>query len=74
MKHKHWEADVGGEIFTAPTLKKLAEKLDIKPSLIEGAYYRKRLEDKIKIRKVEDPRPGLVVWKYNPGENIVRFD
>lgn len=52
MVKKYWEADIKGDIVTAPTLKELAVKLQIKPSLIEGVYYRSRLEDKIKIRKV----------------------
>ena len=52
MVKKHWEADIKGYIIVAPTLKQLAQKLDIKPSLIEGVYYRSRLEHKIKIRKV----------------------
>jgi len=52
MVRKYWEADIKGDIITAPTLKELATKLGIKPSLIEGVYYRSRLEDKIKIRKV----------------------
>lgn len=52
MVKKYWEADIKGDIITAPTLKELATKLGIKPSLIEGVYYRSRLEDKIKIRKV----------------------
>jgi hypothetical protein len=56
MVKKYWEADIKGDIIVAPTLKELASKLNIKPSLIEGVYYRSRLEDKIKIRKViEDP-------------------
>lgn len=52
MVRKYWEADIKGDIIIAPTLKELATKLGIKPSLIEGVYYRSRLEDKIKIRKV----------------------
>jgi hypothetical protein len=52
---KYWEADIKGDIITAPTLKELAVKLCIKPSMIEGVYYRSRLEDKIKIRKVIEP-------------------
>jgi hypothetical protein len=52
MVRKYWEADIKGDIITAPTLKELATKLGIKPSLIEGVYYRSRLEDKIRIRKV----------------------
>jgi len=56
MVKKHWEADIKGDIIVAPTLKELAIKLKIKPSLIEGVYYRSRLEDKIKITKViEEP-------------------
>jgi hypothetical protein len=56
MVKKYWEADVKGDIIVAPTLKELAIKLNIKPSMIEGVYYRCRLEDKIKIRKVvEEP-------------------
>jgi hypothetical protein len=52
MVKKYWEANIKGDIIIAPTLKELATKLKIKPSLIEGVYYRSRLEDKIKIRKV----------------------
>jgi hypothetical protein len=56
MVKKYWEADIKGDIITAPTLKELAVKLKIKPSMIEGVYYRSRLEDKIKIRKIiEEP-------------------
>jgi len=56
MVKKYWEADIKGHIIVAPTLKELALKLKIKPSMIEGVYYRSRLEDKIKIRKVvEEP-------------------
>jgi len=56
MVKKYWEANIKGDIIIASTLKELASKLNIKPSLIEGVYYRSRLEDKIKIRKViEDP-------------------
>jgi hypothetical protein len=56
MVKKYWEADIKGDIIVAPTLKELAQKLKIKPSMIEGVYYRARLEDKIKIRKViEEP-------------------
>jgi hypothetical protein len=52
MVKKYWEANIKGDIITATTLKELAFKLKIKPSMIEGVYYRSRLEDKIKIRKV----------------------
>jgi hypothetical protein len=57
MVKKYWEADIKGDIITAPTLKELAIKLGIKPSMIEGVYYRSRLEDKIKIRKVVEEVP-----------------
>lgn len=64
MVKKYWEADIKGDIITAPTLKELATKLGIKPSLIEGVYYRSRLEDKIKIRKVIEqpivPEPTFI--------------
>lgn len=56
MVKKYWEANIKGDIITAPTLKELAGKLGIKPTMIEGVYYRSRLEDKITIRKiVEEP-------------------
>lgn len=61
MVKKHWEADIKGDIIIAPTLKELATKLGIKPSMIEGVYYRSRLEDKITIRKVVE-----VPVKINP--------
>jgi hypothetical protein len=57
MVRKYWEADIKGDIITAPTLKELAVKLKIKPSMIEGVYYRSRLEDKIKIRKIVEVPP-----------------
>jgi hypothetical protein len=57
MVRKYWEADIKGDIITAPTLKELAVKLKIKPSMIEGVYYRSRLEDKIKIRKIVEKPP-----------------
>jgi hypothetical protein len=57
MVKKYWEADIKGDIITAPTLKELAVKLKIKPSMIEGVYYRSRLEDKIKIRKIVEQPP-----------------
>jgi hypothetical protein len=64
MVRKYWEANIKGDIITAPTLKELAIKLGIKPSLIEGVYYRSRLEDKIKIRKVVEepivPEPNFI--------------
>lgn len=56
MVKKYWEANIKGDIIVAATLKELAIKLGIKPTMIEGVYYRSRLEDKIKIRKIiEDP-------------------
>jgi hypothetical protein len=56
MVKKHWEANIKGDIVIASTLKELATKLGIKPTMIEGVYYRSRLEDKITIRKViEEP-------------------
>jgi hypothetical protein len=56
MVKKHWEANIKGDIVVASTLKELATKLGIKPTMIEGVYYRSRLEDKITIRKViEEP-------------------
>jgi len=77
MVKKHWEADIKGDIITASTLKELALKLKIKPSLIEGVYYRSRLEDKIKIRKViEEPeKPKRPEIERSPlGYFLVRFD
>jgi hypothetical protein len=67
MVKKYWEADIKGDIITAPTLKELAVKLKIKPSMIEGVYYRSRLEDKIKIRKVIEPtiKPELNLIQPN---------
>lgn len=64
---KYWEADIKGDIIIAPTLKELAVKLGIKPSMIEGVYYRSRLEDKIKIRKVIEPtlKPELSLIEPN---------
>ena len=64
MVKKYWEANIKGDIIVAPTLKELAIKLKIKPSMIEGVYYRSRLEDKIKIRKVvEEPIRSLPLIK-----------
>lgn len=57
MVKKYWEANIKGDLITAPTLKELAVKLKIKPSMIEGVYYRSRLEDKIKIRKIVEKPP-----------------
>jgi hypothetical protein len=73
---KYWEAEIEGIIFTAKTLRGLAEKLNIKPSLIEGAYYRSRLEDKIKIRKIVQVMKETKTEKIPDasGNFIVSFD
>ena len=65
---KYWEADIKGYIITALTLKELALKLKIKPSMIEGVYYRSRLEDKIKIRKVIEDVPIPKTYVNQPNE------
>jgi len=72
---KYWEAEIDNLIYTAPTLKSLAHKLKIKPSLIEGVYYRSRLEDKIKIRKIvkADGQNPISVKDFS-GNFIVTFD
>lgn len=49
---KYWEATIANTIIVSPTLKGLAAKLHVKPSQIEGVYYRKRLNDLIKIKKL----------------------
>jgi len=59
MVKKYWEADIKGDIITAGTLKELAVKLKIKPTMIEGVYYRSRLEDKIRIRKIVEEVPKI---------------
>jgi hypothetical protein len=66
---KYWEANIKGDIIIAPTLKELAIKLGIKPSMIEGVYYRSRLEDKIKIRKVVEDPPKIEMPKFIPNAN-----
>jgi hypothetical protein len=71
---KYWEANVSGNIFTAPTLKALAVKLGIKPSQIEGVYYRKRLEEMIQIRKVVKEEKHVMEIKDISGNFIVSFD
>jgi hypothetical protein len=68
MVKKHWEADIKGDIIIAPTLKELATKLGIKPSMIEGVYYRSRLEDKITIRKVIEVPVKINPPKIQPNE------
>jgi len=68
MVRKYWEADIKGNIITAPTLKELATKLGIKPSLIEGVYYRSRLEDKIKIKKVVEEPEKIETKVITPNE------
>jgi len=77
MVKKYWEANIKGDIITAPTLKELAVKLKIKPSMIEGVYYRSRLEDKIKIRKVIEEPIVVEMPKILPnaqGIYIISFD
>jgi hypothetical protein len=76
MVKKYWEANIKGHIITAPTLKELAIKLKIKPSMIEGVYYRSRLEDKIKIRKiVEETKVELITKQVNEsGYYEISFD
>ena len=77
MVKKYWEADIKGAIIVAPTLKELAIKLGIKPSMIEGVYYRSRLEDKIKIRKVVEDPPKVEKPKFLTNANgyfELRFD
>lgn len=69
MVKKYWEANIKGDIIIAPTLKELANKLGIKPSLIEGVYYRSRLEDKIKIRKVIEEIPKIEMPERIPNED-----
>jgi hypothetical protein len=66
MVKKYWEADIKGDIIVAPTLKELAFKLKIKPSMIEGVYYRSRLEDKIRIRKVIEEAPIVEMPRVEP--------
>jgi len=68
MVKKYWEADIKGDVITASTLKELANKLKIKPSMIEGVYYRSRLEDKIKIRKVVEEEPKFEKPIIQPNE------
>jgi hypothetical protein len=77
MVKKYWEADIKGDIITAPTLKELAIKLKIKPTMIEGVYYRSRLEDKIRIRKIVEEVPVVEMPKIQPnalGFYEVRFN
>ena len=70
---KYWEANIEGIIFTAPTLKALALMLKIKPSLIEGVYYRKRLSKSIIIKKITiiDEVP---VFKISHEPFLISFD
>lgn len=73
---KYWEANVKGNIVKAPTLKALALKLEIKTSLIEGVYYRKRLEEMIQIRKVVE-KEEVIPLESKQDENgnfIISFD
>jgi len=69
---KYWEANIKGSIIVASTLKQLAQKLNIKPSMIEGVYYRSRLEDKIKIRRVIVKHPEVPVIEFN-GDQYALF-
>ncbi len=66
---KYWEADIQGDIIVAPTLKQLAQKLGIRPSMIEGVYYRSRLEHKIKIRRIIIKNPDLQVHKVEENKH-----
>jgi hypothetical protein len=68
MVKKHWEANIKGDIIEAPTLKELASKLGIKPSMIEGVYYRSRLENKIKITKIIEPPLKIDMPKAIPND------
>jgi len=61
-------------IVISPTLKGLAAKLGVKPSQIEGVYYRKRLNDLIKIKKVVVENPKSIFQVDVSGNFIVRFD
>jgi hypothetical protein len=70
---KHWEAVIEGTVFKANTLKELAHKLQIKPTLIEGVYYRSRLQEHIKIKKVVEEKPKTAM-DIIPGDFFVRFD
>jgi hypothetical protein len=70
---KHWEANVDGMVIKANTLKELAQKLEIKPSLIEGVYYRSRLADRIKIIKVIDNSPSSLL-EIERGDFFVKFE
>lgn len=77
MVKKYWEADIKGDIIVAGTLKELALKLKIKPSMIEGVYYRSRLEDKIKIRKIVEEVSIVEMPRIQPnalGFYEVRFN
>lgn len=77
MVKKYWEANIKGDIIVAPTLKQLAIKLGIKPSMIEGVYYRSRLEDKIKIKKVIEEPNKIELEKLLPnalGYYVISFD
>lgn len=73
---KYWEAEVKGLKFISPTLKGLASKLGVKPSQIEGVYYRKRLQDVIKIKKViieQETNPVFFTTDVS-GNFLVSFD
>ena len=70
---KYWLATIEDLTFQAPTLKALALLLKIKPSLIEGVYYRKRLHHKIKIEKV-NYEPILPPFYITHEPFILSFD
>jgi hypothetical protein len=71
---KYWEAQIKGKTFKAPTLKALAIQLGIKPTQIEGVYYRRRLEDLIKIRKVVIDHEKEIFRQDLSGCFCVKFD
>ena len=71
---KYWEATMANIIVISPTLKGLAAKLGVKPSQIEGVYYRKRLNDLIKIKKIVIENPKTIFHADISGNFIVRFD
>jgi len=70
---KYWVATIDGYKVRANTLKELALLLDIKPSLIEGVYYRNRLSETIKIEKVTESESCNNI-KIIPGKIFVSFD
>ena len=71
---KYWEATIANTVIVSPTLKGLAAKLHVKPSQIEGVYYRKRLNDLIKIKKVIVETPKSIFQADVSGNFLVSFD